>query len=83
MAKWHRLEHKQSGEVQIVASLDGIDLDLYVAVPLKGNRAPKEFQVANADGTLSTDNELKAKAQQLPLEERIEALERLLAEKGI
>lgn len=61
---WHRLKHKRTGEVQVVASLDGYDLDKFDAVPIRANRAPTEFQVVNDDGTMTTDEDAKARAVQ-------------------
>jgi hypothetical protein len=66
---WHRLEHKRTGEVQVVASLDGYDMKDWKAVPVKANRAPGDFQVIDADGSMRTDDEAKAKAAELALPE--------------
>jgi hypothetical protein len=75
MAKhsWHRIEHKSTGEVQIVASLNGIDRKHWKAVPVKGNKRPGEFHVVGEDGSLVLDQALKERARldALPLAERI------------
>lgn len=72
---WHRIEHKITGEVQIVASLDGIDTARWTAVPVKANRPPGEGQIVNADGSTGPDHRPRV----LNVEERIAELERRVA----
>lgn len=92
--EWHWLEHKDTGEVQVVACLGGIDLDVWDAVPIVGNRPPNEFQTVDAGGKLATDSDRKGKAaarrpykalsddelidQIVATERRLDALEALL-----
>lgn len=61
---WHRLEHKQTGEVVVVASLDGMNMDEWDAVPVAANRAPTEFQVVHPDGTMTTDSAKQEEAEE-------------------
>lgn len=72
---WHRLTHRTTGEVQIVASLDGIDPAQWEAVRIKANRAPTEAQVVNDDGTLSPAPPRPPAPSLDDLLARIEALE--------
>ncbi len=60
---WHRLRHKGTGAVQVVASLDGIDAARFDVVPIAANRAPDEFQTVNDDGSMTTDTARKSDAQ--------------------
>ena len=60
---WHRLEHRKTGEVTIVASLDGYDLKQWKAVKLKANRPPGEFQTIHADGSVTTDKERRSETK--------------------
>lgn len=53
---WHRIEHRATGSIQIVASLAGVDLGEWAAVRVKAGRAPGEFQTVLPDGSTVTDN---------------------------
>lgn len=69
---WFRIEHRVTGAVQIVASLAGIDLEEWTAVPIKV--APNEHQIVNPDGSLSA-----AERRHIPtIEERIARLEAVI-----
>lgn len=61
---WHRLEHKQTGEVVVVASLDGMNMDEWNAVPIAADRSPGEFQIVHPDGTMTTDSAKQEEAQE-------------------
>ena len=80
---WHRIEHRKSGEVLIVASLKGYDRREWKAVRVKSNRAPGEFQTINADGSVTTDkerrNETKRKAAILAMDSA-DRFDRLMTE---
>lgn len=80
---WHRLTHKQTGEVAIVASLAGYDLDQWQVLKLKANRAPGEFQAVQDDGSIATDTALRDAARRravIGTTDPIELHEKLLAE---
>lgn len=57
MADWHRLTNRMTGETYTAASLDGLDLTDWDAVPIIANQAPGEFQTTDDAGTLTTDLE--------------------------
>lgn len=61
---WHRIRHKTSGEVQIVASLDGVDAALFDAVPIIANRSPDEFQDVDDSGALVTNTERRTATEE-------------------
>lgn len=58
---WHRLTHKKTGEQQVVASLNGIDVDKWDALPLTGE--PGEFHTIQEDGSRRLDGEARARTQ--------------------
>lgn len=52
---WYKITNKETGEEQIVASLDGIDLTQWDEIAIQGNQAPTEFQTVTPTGALQTD----------------------------
>lgn len=88
---WHRLKHKTSGEVQVVADLAGIDVSEWDAVPLAQDRPPTEFESVGEDGSFvmdevrQTDTEREAAAAAMTRRQamratKIELIDDLLAE---
>lgn len=82
---WHKLTHKTSGEVQYVASLDGIDLEAWKAVPILADRAPEPWQTVDDTGKMATDLVAKvrllrrAALARFSVVERLEAMEERIA----
>lgn len=56
---WHVIL-KNGQPDEIVATLDGVDLDGRDAVPILANRAPTEFQDVTGDGRLVANVERRA-----------------------
>lgn len=75
MTEWHRIEHKVTKEVQIVASLGGINLEEWNITPIRSNRPPGEHQTVNKDGTLVTDPEVRAAAEKRAYYEQMDRAE--------
>lgn len=89
--QWYKIKNRETGEEEIVASLGGIDLDVWEVIPIKGSKPPSEFDVVLADGTVQVDQARKEQADKvcqlrsmtqdqlycyiLELESRIAALE--------
>lgn len=49
---WHKITHIDTGEIQFVAGLEGIDLDSYEAVALVDDRCPEGLEDVDDDGNI-------------------------------
>lgn len=52
MENWHRLKHRETGEIIYVASLDGENLDVWEAVEIRSNRCPESFETVCKNGVI-------------------------------
>ncbi len=62
MADWHKLKSKTGNQEQIVASLDGIDLDKWDKIPLSREPKPNE-EVIDGEIKIKVGHEAKEKGK--------------------
>lgn len=49
---WHKLTHNETGELYYSASLDGIDVSQWNALPIVGDRCPESYEEVDEAGNI-------------------------------